>query len=103
MAPRFFTSAVDASEWTASRTGRFILNERGSDTHWIGMWIEPTVDLEAVHKRKQYFLSLTSNPGLPALSTSTARNSKVHTISETGRVSVSAEGVGARYSVGSDS
>lgn len=32
----FFTSALDTSEWSASRPGRFTLTERRSHTHWIG-------------------------------------------------------------------
>jgi hypothetical protein len=33
----FLTSAIDGCEWSTSRPGRFILRERATDTHWIGV------------------------------------------------------------------
>jgi hypothetical protein len=50
----FLSSALDGSEWSASRSGRFT-----PGTHWIGDWVAPRARLDAVEKRK--FLTL---PGL---------------------------------------
>jgi hypothetical protein len=35
------TSAPDGREWSASRAGRFILEERSSLTHWVEGWMGP--------------------------------------------------------------
>jgi hypothetical protein len=45
------TSALDGSEWSASRPGRFIPRERALDTHWIGGWVGPGAVLGVVMKR----------------------------------------------------
>jgi hypothetical protein len=45
-------STLDGGEWSASRPGRFIATERTAGTHWIGGWVGPRADLEAVLKRK---------------------------------------------------
>jgi len=37
----FFTAALDASEWPASRPGRFTAWERAPGTHWTGGWMGP--------------------------------------------------------------
>jgi hypothetical protein len=39
MAPSFLTSALDRSEWSPSRPGRFTPGERAPGTHWIGDWV----------------------------------------------------------------
>jgi hypothetical protein len=36
IAPQFLTSALDRSEWSASRPDRFTLREISPGTHWIG-------------------------------------------------------------------
>jgi len=46
------TSALDGSEWSASRPGRFTRRESGPGTHWIGGCVGPRPGLEAVVKRK---------------------------------------------------
>jgi hypothetical protein len=46
------TSALDRSEWSASRPGRFTAGERAPGTHWIGGWVCPRAVLDAVVKRK---------------------------------------------------
>jgi hypothetical protein len=46
------TSALDGSEWSASRPGRFIPRERAPGTHWIGGWAGPRAILDAMVKRK---------------------------------------------------
>jgi hypothetical protein len=48
----FLTSALDGSEWLASRTGRFTPKERAPVTHWIAGWVRPRAGLETVVKRK---------------------------------------------------
>jgi hypothetical protein len=53
------TSALVGDEWSASRTGRLIPEERAPGTHWIGGWVGPRAGLDEVEKRK--FLIL---PGL---------------------------------------
>jgi hypothetical protein len=45
------TSVVDGSEWSASRYGRFTPKERTPNTHWIGGWMGPRTDQDAVVKR----------------------------------------------------
>jgi hypothetical protein len=42
------TSALDGSEWSVSRTGRFIPRERAPGTHWIGGSVGPRAVLDAV-------------------------------------------------------
>jgi hypothetical protein len=46
------TSALDGSEWSASRPGSFTPWERAFGTLWIGDWLGPRAVLEAVVKRK---------------------------------------------------
>jgi hypothetical protein len=55
----FLTSALVGGEWPASRPGRLTARERAPRTHWIGGWVDPSVGLDYVEKRK--FLTL---PGL---------------------------------------
>jgi hypothetical protein len=35
------TLALDGSEWSASRPGRFTPRERAPGNHWIGGWVDP--------------------------------------------------------------
>jgi hypothetical protein len=42
------TSALDGSEWSASRPSRFTPRERTRGTHWIGCWVGPRAGLETV-------------------------------------------------------
>jgi hypothetical protein len=46
------TSALDGSEWSALRPGRLTPSERAPGTHWIGGWVGPRADLDAVAKEK---------------------------------------------------
>jgi len=46
----FLTPALDGAEWSASRPGDFIRWERAPGTHWIGGWVGPRADLDAVSK-----------------------------------------------------
>jgi hypothetical protein len=46
------TSALDGSEWLASRPSRFTPRERALGTDWIGGWLGPRAVLDAVVKRK---------------------------------------------------
>jgi hypothetical protein len=55
----FLTSALGGGEWSASRPCRFIPEERATDTHWIGNWVDPRAGLDDMEKLK--FLNL---PGL---------------------------------------
>jgi hypothetical protein len=48
----FLTSALDGSERSASRPGRFTARERAAVTHWIGGWVGPRAGLDTVVKRK---------------------------------------------------
>jgi len=59
------TSALDGSEWSASRPGRFISRERAPGTYYIGVWVGPRAGLDAVAKRKNSLpcLRRESNPG----------------------------------------
>jgi hypothetical protein len=49
-------SALDRSEWSASRLGCFTPRETAPDTHWIGSWVGPRADLDAMVKRKNSLL-----------------------------------------------
>jgi hypothetical protein len=46
------TSALDGSEWSAARPGRFAARERDPSTHWIGGWVGPRAVLDAMVKRE---------------------------------------------------
>jgi len=49
----FLTSALDGSQWSASRPGHFTPEIRASGTYWIGDWGEgPEACLDAVAERK---------------------------------------------------
>jgi hypothetical protein len=48
----FLTSALDESERSASRSGRFTPGESAPNIHWIGGWVDPRADLDAATKRK---------------------------------------------------
>jgi hypothetical protein len=43
----FLTSALVGGEWSASGLGHYTCG-----THWIGGWVGPRADLDAVEKRK---------------------------------------------------
>jgi hypothetical protein len=49
----FLTSALDESEWLASRLGRFTLGERALINPSIRDWVSPRAGLDVVAK-KQY-------------------------------------------------
>jgi hypothetical protein len=44
--------ALDGRELSASRTRCFTPGGRGPGTHWIGGWVDLTIDLDALDKRK---------------------------------------------------
>jgi hypothetical protein len=52
-------------EWSASRPSRFTPRERAPRTHWIGGWMGPKADLDAVARRKIPSPSWESNPDHP--------------------------------------
>jgi hypothetical protein len=56
------TSALDGSECSASRPGRFTPRERASGTHWVGGWVGLRAVLDAVVKRKIPSPHQESNP-----------------------------------------
>jgi hypothetical protein len=58
-------SALDGSEWSASRPGRFTPRERAPGTHWIGGWVGPRAVLDAAVKRKVPSSRRESNPRTP--------------------------------------
>jgi hypothetical protein len=64
IAPPFLTSALDRTEWSASRLGRFTPWEIAPGTHLIG-WVGPRVGLDVLEKRK-ILICRKSNPGRPA-------------------------------------
>jgi hypothetical protein len=45
------TSAPDGGEWPASCPSCFTPKESAPGTHWIGGWVGPRADLDAVEKR----------------------------------------------------
>jgi hypothetical protein len=46
------TSALDGSEWSASRPGRLTPRERPRVTHWIGGWVDLRTSLDLVVEEK---------------------------------------------------
>jgi hypothetical protein len=56
------TSALDRSECSASRPGRFTISERVPGTHWIWGWVGPRAVLDTVAKRKIPSPCRDSNP-----------------------------------------
>jgi hypothetical protein len=58
----FLTSALDGSEWSASRPGRFTPRERAPGIHWIGDWVGTRAVLDAVVNRKIPSPRWESNP-----------------------------------------
>jgi hypothetical protein len=73
------TSALDGCEWSASRAGSF-----NSGSHWIGSWLDPMADLEAMKKRKFSYPCWESNPGRAVRSPSLYRLSYPGLQTETG-------------------
>jgi hypothetical protein len=59
------TSALDGSEWSASRPGHFTPRERAPGTYWIGGWVGRRAVLDAVVKRKIPSPCRESNPRTP--------------------------------------
>jgi hypothetical protein len=57
----------------ASRPGRFTRRDRTHGTHWIGGWVGPRADLDAVSKRKIPSPRRDSNPDHQARSQSLYR------------------------------
>jgi hypothetical protein len=54
----FLTSALGGCEWSDSRPGRIISGGKGApDTHWIGGWVGPRADLDAVAKKNPIIAS----------------------------------------------
>jgi hypothetical protein len=60
----FLTAALDGGELSASCPGRFTPGETSPDTRWIGGWVGPRADLDAVEKR--IILPLTEVEHLPS-------------------------------------
>jgi hypothetical protein len=59
------TPALCGGEWSASRPGRFTLEERAPDIHWIGGWVGPRAVLDLVMKGKIPCPRPESNPRTP--------------------------------------
>jgi hypothetical protein len=47
-APSFSISVLDGDEWSASRLGSFNPVEIAFGTHWIGGWMCPGADMDAM-------------------------------------------------------
>jgi hypothetical protein len=47
----FFTSALFAGEWSASRPCRFTPGETAPGTHWIRGWVGPRTGMDDVEKK----------------------------------------------------
>jgi hypothetical protein len=61
----FLISALTGGEWSYSRPGRFILEEIGTGTHWIGGWVGPRSGLDAAEKRKFGLPGIQPRPSNP--------------------------------------
>jgi len=56
------TSALDGSEWSASRPGRFNARERAPGTHWIRGSVGRIAGVDTVGKEKIiHFIALAGN------------------------------------------
>jgi hypothetical protein len=66
----FLTSALDGEEFSALRAGHFVSGERAPSTNWLGAWVGPRTNLDAVGKREVSFHCRKSNSGRPAHSPS---------------------------------
>jgi hypothetical protein len=53
IAPRILISVLVEGDWSALLPAASLLWERALGTHWIGGWVGPRVDLDAVAKRKK--------------------------------------------------
>jgi hypothetical protein len=52
IAPPFFTSELDGDKWSASYLGRFTPREKSPPYPLIGVWVGPSVGLDAAQQRK---------------------------------------------------
>jgi len=52
IAARILDFCISWTEWSASSPGRFTPRERVPGPPWIGGWVGPSADLDAVVKRK---------------------------------------------------
>jgi hypothetical protein len=68
----FLTSALDGSEWSDSRPGRFISREKASGTNCIGDFMDSRAVLDAV-KKKVPIPRRESNPRTPIVQPVTQR------------------------------
>jgi hypothetical protein len=62
----FLTSVLDGGEQSASRPGRFTPHRKSPSTHWIGGWVRPRANIDAVANRKIPCPCRESNPGRSA-------------------------------------
>jgi hypothetical protein len=62
IAPPFLTSALDGSEWSASRLYRFTSGEKSCDIHCIGGWVDLRSGLDAVEKSLLPLLIINPDP-----------------------------------------
>jgi hypothetical protein len=63
----FLTSALDESEWSASRPSHFIFGKMVPGIHRTGGWLGLTAGLDAIEKRKMPCLYQESNPSSSAV------------------------------------
>jgi hypothetical protein len=63
----FLTSAQDGREWSVSRPGNFTPQGITSVAYWIGGWLGPRTDLDAVEKIKAFCPCWKSNPAPSAV------------------------------------
>jgi hypothetical protein len=73
IASPFLTSALDGGEWSVSRPGFFISGGHYPGTHFLGGWVGPCAELEAVKNRNISCPRQQSNPGRSARSPSLYR------------------------------
>lgn len=66
VAPRFLTSTLDRSKWSASRLSRINPGESVSGTHCLEVWVGPRARLDNVEYRIISYPFRKSNPGHPA-------------------------------------
>jgi hypothetical protein len=64
----FLTSALDGSEYSASRPGRITPAERAPGTHWIRGWVGPRASLDTAGAKGKRTFIFPAGTGRPARS-----------------------------------
>jgi len=64
----FSTSALDRSQWPASRSGRFICEQRAPVSHSVGVWVGPRSGQDVLSRKQNFALAGIRTPDVSARS-----------------------------------